>query len=102
MTNLFLGFAQIALLVVSNPGGPATVREPQPLIEQVRLVCDQNCTCWRTRYQQRHPIHTDREDLTCLRPRHGRLYYNGYYRKGPATGLGFESRYLVREFSFPF
>ena len=102
MTNLLLGFAQIALLTVSDPGGLATVREPRPLIEQVRLVCDQYCTCWRTRYQASRTIHKDREDLACSSRRHKRLYYNGYYRKGPATGLGFESRSPVREFSFPF
>jgi len=32
----------------------------------------------------------------------GRVDYNGYYRQGPATGIGFESRYPVRGFSFPF
>ena len=26
------------------------------------------------------------------------LYYNNYYRAGPAVGLGFERRYRVREF----
>lgn len=108
MTSLLLGFAQIALLVVGNPGGPAAVGEPQPSIEQVRLVCDQHCTCWRTLYQQRQPIREDREDLgredflACPSRRNQHLYYNGYYRKGPATGLGFESRYTVREFPFPF
>jgi len=101
MTNLLLGFAQITLLLtVSNSGGPATVREPS--IEQVRLVCDQYCTCWRTRYQASRTIHEGRENLVCSSRRHKRLYYNGYYRKGPATGLGFESRSPVREFSFPF
>jgi len=44
-----------------------------------------------------------REDfLACPSRRNQHLYYNGYYRKGPATGLGFESRYTVREFPFPF
>jgi len=103
MTNLLLSFAQIALLAVSNPGGSATVREPQPSIEQVRLVCDQYCTCWRTRYQGGRTIHEGRKDLLCPSHRHNRhLYYSGYYRQGPATGLGFESRFPVREFSFPF
>ena len=102
MTNLLLGFAQIALLTVSNPGGSATVPEPHPAIEQVRLVCDQYCTCWRTRYQAGRMTREDRKDLICSSHRHNHLYYNGYYRKGPATGLGFESRSPVREFAFPF
>jgi hypothetical protein len=29
-------------------------------------------------------------------------YYNGHYRTGPATGIGFASRFPFRGFAFPF
>jgi hypothetical protein len=105
MTNLFLSVVQVALLATSSVAGPTTDREFRPAIEHVRMVCDQYCDCWQTRYRERRPILADREDLACPASRPDRLprgYYNGHYRSGPATGLGFDSRYPVREFTFPF
>ncbi len=90
MTNLSLILAYATVVVT---GGH---------VEQIRIVCDQYCTCWRTRYQEHRAMIPDREDLACTTqpPDHGR--YNGRYRQGPAKGLGFESKEPVREFSFPF
>ena len=103
MANLIIGFAQMALVVVGSPSGPANDREWRPTVEQVRLVCDQNCNCWRTRYRERRSLLADRDDLACPTSQPGRVgYYNGYYRTGPATGLDFDSRYPVRGFAFPF
>ena len=105
MASLFLGLVQVALLTTSSAAGPATTSEFQPLVEQVRMVCDQYCDCWRTRYQERRPILAGRDDLACPASRPDRLplgYYNGHSRRGPATGLVFDSRYPVREFAFPF
>jgi hypothetical protein len=103
MANLFLGLVQVALLAGSSPSGPAV--EDRPPVAQVRMVCDQHCECWQTRYQERRPILAERDDLACPTSRSDRRaygYYNGHYRSGPATGLGFDSRYPVREFAFPF
>ena len=105
MANLFLGLVQVALLATGGAAGPAPASDFRPSAEHVRMVCDQYCDCWRTRYQERRPILADREDLACPASRPNRPplgYYNGHYRTGPATGLGFESRYPVREFAFPF
>jgi hypothetical protein len=103
MTNLIVDLAHIALMVVGPPAAPAGNRDLQAPIEQVRMVCDQHCDCWRTRYQERRPVLAGRDDLACPTSRPGRAgYYNGYYRTGPATGLDFDSRYPVREFAFPF
>jgi hypothetical protein len=98
MANMSLFFCAALLAAGGNVG----LTDLQPQIEQIRLVCDQNCTCWRTRYQGRQTMLADREDLVCLTQKSDRVYYNGHYRQGPATGLGFENRFPVREFAFPF
>jgi hypothetical protein len=101
MTNLSL--LVIAFLATGGHAGPSKPADFPTRIEQVRMVCDQYCNCWRTRYQGRQTTPTEREDLACRnRSPDPVYYYNGYYRHGPATGLGFESRSPVREFSFPF
>ena len=105
MANLFLAAVEIALLATASNAVPTTDRACHPPVAQVRMVCDQYCDCWRTRYQERRPILAGREDLACPASRPDRPplgYYNGHYRQGPATGLGFDSRYPVREFAFPF
>lgn len=102
MVNLIVGFAQVALVLIS-PAGPAADRTWQPAVERIRMVCDQDCNCWRTRYQGRRPMAADRDDLACLSTDGRRVGdYNGHYRKGPAKGVGFDSKSPVREFSFPF
>ena len=102
MVNLFLGAVQVALLAT---GGPAINQAEQPSIVEVRMVCDQNCNCWPTRYREhRPPLLSDRPDLACPQPATGRPavgYYNGHYRTGPATGVGFDSL-GARELPFPF
>ncbi|MGY8667766.1 hypothetical protein Q3C01_36150 [Bradyrhizobium sp. UFLA05-109] len=102
MANLFLGLVQVALLAAA---GPAVDRSDRPPVAKVRMVCDQNCDCWRTRYQEHRSLLADRADLACPPPATGRPvvgYYNGHYRTGPATGFGFDSRTPVRGFAFPF
>jgi hypothetical protein len=101
MINLFLGAVQVALLAT---GGPAVNQADRPAIVEVRMVCDQNCSCWPTRYRERRPLLADRPDLACPPPVAGRpalRYYNGHYRTGPATGAGFDSL-GARELPFPF
>jgi hypothetical protein len=62
--------------------------------DEIRLVCDQGCRCWRTAYRER--LTRDAAALRALDdvanacPQGGR--YNGYYRTGPSIGLGFETR----------
>ncbi len=103
MTNLIIGLAQIALVAAGHPTVAASHHQWRPPVEQVRLVCDQNCSCWQTRYQERRPLLAGHDDLACPTSRPGRVgYYNGYYRTGPATGIDFYSRYPVRGFAFPF
>ena len=102
MTSLSFIVAYAALLAGGQLELAASTVDHQPRIEQIRMACDQHCTCWRTRYQGRQVTLFDREDLACRTPKSDRVYYNGFYRQGPATGLGFESRYSVREFAFPF
>ncbi|OKO91388.1 hypothetical protein AC629_02670 [Bradyrhizobium sp. NAS80.1] len=102
MGNMFLGAVQVALLAAASP---AIEHGDRPPVAEVRMVCDQNCSCWPTRYRGRRLLLADRPDLACPppaagRPAHG--HYNGYYRTGPATGIGFDSRAPVREFAFPF
>ncbi len=80
--------------VSSIPAGVATTP-----IEAVRLVCDQNCNCWRTAYRApRHESVLFADDVNAC-PAGGR--YNGHYRTGPSTGLGFESR-IAKGSLFPF
>jgi hypothetical protein len=102
MANLLLGVVHVALLAAA---GPAVDRGNRPPVAEVRMVCDQNCTCWPTRYRERRPSLADRADLACPPPADGRPvqgYYNGHYRTGPAVGVGFDSRVPVRELAFPF
>ena len=100
MINLFLGAVQIALLAT---GSQAVIQAGRPV--EVRMVCDQNCNCWPTRYRERRPpLLADRPDLACPQPADGRPvvgYYNGHYRTGPAIGVEFD-RLGARELPFPF
>ena len=72
-------------------------------VERIRLVCDQDCRCWRTGYVARSCARKiddrERQDPNFCP---GGGYYNGHYRTGPGTGLSFESRSPVRSFPFPF
>jgi hypothetical protein len=102
MTSLFLGAVQVALLAAASP---AVVHSDRPPVTEVRMVCDQKCGCWQTRYRERRPLLADRPDLACPPPPvSGRIsgYYNGYYRSGPATDIGFDNRDPIRRSSFPF
>jgi hypothetical protein len=102
MVNSLLGVVQVALLAAASPAVDHTERPP---VTEVRMVCDQNCDCWKTRYREHRPLLADRPDLACPPPAAGRAalgYYNGHYRSGPATGVGFDSRDPVRGFPFPF
>ncbi|NEU97263.1 hypothetical protein [Bradyrhizobium uaiense] len=102
MIDLIIGVAQIAL-ALGSPAGPAADRAWRPSVVRIRMVCDQDCNCHRTRYHERRPMPAGRDDLACRTPS-GRYIgqYNGHYRKGPATGVGFDDKAPVREFPFPF
>ncbi len=72
-------------------------------VDRVRLVCDQDCRCWQTGYIQRgYYWKIDPRELQDPNYCPPGGYYNGHYRTGPGTGLGFESRYPVRSLPFPF
>jgi hypothetical protein len=102
-------FIAAAAALVTTAAGSAPINESRALsqrtsgIDQVRLVCDQDCHCWPTGYVKRgHGWKIDdreRQDPNYC-PAGG--HYNGHYRAGPATGLSFESRLPVRSFPFPF
>jgi hypothetical protein len=99
MINLFIGAVQVVLLANS-----ASTANDRPPVVEVRMVCDQSCNCWPTRYRERRPKLADRPDLACPPPESGRPaigYYNGHYRTGPATGVGFDNL-GARELPFPF
>ncbi|MGN1286634.1 MAG: hypothetical protein ACI4XG_08655 [Bradyrhizobium sp.] len=106
-TLLFLIAAAIAMMASDASAAPLHVtrlssQHPAGAV-RVRLACDQDCRCWQTRYKQRsHRQKVD--DQARLDPNYcpGGGHYNGHYRTGPATGLGFESRVPVRAFPFPF
>lgn len=79
--------------------GPAPAASGVPaLTEQARLVCDQDCHCWRTAYPAQRSRVPIIEDVNAC-PAGGR--YNGHYRTGPSVGLGFESR-VAKPTLFPF
>jgi hypothetical protein len=81
------------------PSGIAIVPAEMVPVETVRLVCDQNCSCWHTAYRaRRHEPLLLADDVNAC-PAGGR--YNGHYRTGPSTGLGFESR-IAKGSLFPF
>ncbi len=64
---------------------------------QIRLVCDQYCNCWKTRY-----VASARDDRArrAVDVCPGGGTHNGYYRKGPAAGLNFEGRFPLNSFPF--
>jgi hypothetical protein len=105
--RLFIGLA--AALVAAGTcsaapvGVPSLTPQPAPDVERVRLVCDQDCRCWRTGYVERGYArkieYRERQDANFCP---GGGYYNGHYRTGPGTGLSFESRLPVRSLPFPF
>lgn len=92
--------AALALAATSaHAMGPAPVAPGVPtLTEPVRLVCDQDCNCWRTAYPAQRSRVPIVEDVNAC-PAGGR--YNGHYRTGPSVGLGFESR-VAKPTLFPF
>ena len=107
MTRRFFVAAAAAFTTTAVCAAPIHVPSLAPQqdtsIARVRLVCDQDCRCWRTGYVARN----DRwkvDDQARQDPNFcpGRGYYNGYYRTGPGTGLSFESRFPVRSLPFPF
>ncbi|WP_298377841.1 hypothetical protein [uncultured Bradyrhizobium sp.] len=107
-TTLLLLIAAAGAVIVSEAcAAPVQVTRLSPQhpasVVRVRLACDQYCHCWQTRYQQRS-YRRKVEDQERQDPNYcpGGGHYNGHYRTGPATGLGFESRVPVRSHPFPF
>jgi hypothetical protein len=102
--SLIAALAMTTAAAAAAPLVPAdrTVSALSP-VESVRLVCDQDCRCWRTAYRE----HLTREarllraldDDANACPAGGR--YNGHYRTGPSVGLGFETR-VPHTSVFPF
>lgn len=95
--------ALLAVLAGPTAAAPALLAAP-PLagpaeVTQVRLVCDQNCHCWRTAYQGPRTTQLAAVDDVNACPAGGR--YNGHYRTGPSTGLNFENRDQKKSL-FPF
>jgi hypothetical protein len=107
MTRLFFIAAAAACMTTAASAAPVRVTgllaQQTSSVDRVRLVCDQDCRCWRTGYIARNDFRKiddrERQDPNFC-PGWG--YYNGYYRTGPGTGLSFESRFPVRSFPFPF
>jgi hypothetical protein len=107
MMRISLLFVAAALLATGASAAPVNVSSLMSLstsnVDRVRLVCDQDCRCWRTGYIQRG-YHWKVDPREYQDPNYCPAggYYNGYYRTGPGTGLGFESRLPVRSLPFPF
>jgi hypothetical protein len=107
MIRTALLFAAAALLATGASAAPLNVSglmsQQTSNVDRVRLVCDQDCRCWRTGYIQRG-YHAKADPREYQDPNYCPAggYYNGYYRTGPGTGLGFESRFPVRSLPFPF
>ena len=103
--RLFLFLAAAALIAAAAYAAPADATDlrsrPAATGNRLRLVCDQYCQCWQTRYQMRSDGR-DYRDLHNFISCPGGGYYNGYYRAGPSIGLGFESRFPVYSHPFPF
>lgn len=97
---MLLTGAATAAPLGTHPAAPADIAATP--VETVRLVCDQNCQCWHTAYREPRPSRADAvllaDDVNAC-PAGGR--YNGHYRSGPGTGLGFESR-VPKGTLFPF
>ena len=99
--------AAAALVATASAAAPVEVSSPisQPTAStnRVRLVCDQDCRCWRTGYAQRgHGWKIDDREFQDPNYCPAGGHYNCYYRAGPGTGLSFDSRLPVRSFPFPF
>lgn len=107
MARLFYIAVAAALTTSAANAAPVHVSSLVPQhalsVERVRLVCDQDCRCWHTRYQQRNNAWKV-DDRERWNPNYcpGGGYYNGHYRTGPGIGLSFESRFPVRGYPFPF
>jgi hypothetical protein len=107
MKRLFFIAAAAAFTTTAVCAAPVHVSgltsQQDTSIARVRLVCDQDCRCWRTGYMARNyrwkVDDRARQDPNFC-PDGGS--YNGHYRTGPGTGLSFESRFPVRSFPFPF
>jgi hypothetical protein len=112
IAHLFFIAATAALISTGAGAAPVNLFVPNvfvplsqqtPSIDRVRLVCDQDCRCWRTGYIQRgYDEKVDPKEYQDPNYCPAGGYYNGHYRTGPGTGLGFESRFPVRSLPFPF
>lgn len=70
----------LATAALAAPQGSGLVARPPGAVAQVRLVCDQFCNCWKTRYHERRR-HERPEELSGPRcPQGGHL--NFYYETG--------------------
>ena len=89
--------AGAALLATASAAAPLSLADRAASaisrVEQVRLVCDQDCRCWHTAYRERLTREArmlralDDDANACPAGR-----YNGHYRSGPSVGLGFDTR----------
>jgi hypothetical protein len=107
MIRLSLLIAAAALITTEASAAPLNVSglmsQQSSNVDRVRLVCDQDCRCWRTGYIQRgYDEKVDPKEYQDPNYCPAGGYYNGHYRTGPGTGLGFESRFPVRSLPFPF
>ncbi|MEW6643520.1 MAG: hypothetical protein AB1586_23630 [Pseudomonadota bacterium] len=77
----------LATAALAAPLGNGLALRAPAAATQVRLVCDQFCNCWSTKYQERR--HKERpEELSGPRcPRGGHLNY--YYQSGGPTESNF-------------
>lgn len=70
----------LATAALAAPQGIGFVAQPPGVVMQVRLVCDQFCNCWSTKYRERRGRERP-EDLSGPRcPQGGHLNY--YYQTG--------------------
>lgn len=87
--------ASASVLVASNafaadvfvPTGDNGLSNPAA-ITQVRLVCDQDGRCYRTRGSRRVVIQQDYGDSYNYAPRERYIEQRGYYDESPRVGIG--------------
>ncbi|MGO4717106.1 hypothetical protein [Bradyrhizobium sp. 2TAF24] len=77
----------LATAAMAAPQGGGFASRAPETITQVRLVCDQFCNCWSTKYQERRQRERPEELSGPRCPRGGHLNY--YYQAGAPTETNF-------------
>lgn len=72
----------------ASPVVPAEQISPSDTATQVRMVCDEDGRCYRTRGQRRVVVQDGDEDGYAYAPRERYIERRGYDERGPSVGVG--------------